>query len=69
MCGIADVVRIAPAGGAGLLEERAGTMADTLRHRGPDDGGVWGDAAAGVALSHRRLSVVDLSPLGRQPMI
>jgi len=44
-------------------------MADELRHRGPDDAGVWVDAAAGVALGFRRLSIVDLSPAGSQPMV
>ena len=44
-------------------------MADTLRHRGPDDDGYWIDAQAGIALSHRRLSIIDRSPLGRQPML
>jgi asparagine synthase (glutamine-hydrolysing) len=43
-------------------------MADALRHRGPDDHGVWVDAEAGVALSHRRLSILDLSAEGHQPM-
>jgi len=43
-------------------------MASTLRHRGPDDSGTWLDPTAGIALGHRRLSVVDLSPLGHQPM-
>ncbi len=43
-------------------------MTAVLRHRGPDDGGVWIDAEVGVGLGHRRLSVVDLSPQGRQPM-
>ncbi|MDP1927117.1 MAG: asparagine synthase (glutamine-hydrolyzing) [Thiobacillus sp.] len=43
-------------------------MADTLLHRGPDDSGVWVDEAAGVALAHRRLSILDLSPAGHQPM-
>ncbi|MDE0340833.1 MAG: asparagine synthase (glutamine-hydrolyzing) [Nitrospinae bacterium] len=44
-------------------------MAENLRHRGPDDGGSWVDEAAGVALGHRRLAVIDLSADGRQPMI
>jgi asparagine synthase (glutamine-hydrolysing) len=44
-------------------------MADTLVHRGPDDQGVWTDDTAGVALGHRRLSIVDLSPAGHQPML
>src|SRR5215472_8393770 len=44
-------------------------MADQLVHRGPDDSGVWVDPAAGVALGHRRLSILDLSPAGHQPMV
>ena len=43
-------------------------MADRLRHRGPDDGASWVDPIAGVALSHRRLAVIDLGITGRQPM-
>ena len=43
-------------------------MTDTLVHRGPDDGHVWTDAKAGLALGHRRLSILDLSAAGRQPM-
>lgn len=46
----------------------AGRMADALRHRGPDDSGVWTDPDAGIALSHRRLSILDLSVEGHQPM-
>ena len=43
-------------------------MLPALFHRGPDDSGVWVDASLGVALGHRRLSIVDLSPAGHQPM-
>jgi len=43
-------------------------MADQLVHRGPDDSGVWVDRQAGVAFGHRRLSILDLSPDGHQPM-
>lgn len=43
-------------------------MSDALAHRGPDDSGQWIDAAAGIALGHRRLSIVDLSAAGHQPM-
>jgi asparagine synthase (glutamine-hydrolysing) len=50
------------------LYEQARLMADTLRHRGPDDQGVWTDPDAGVALGFRRLSILDLSPTGHQPM-
>ena len=39
-----------------------------LRHRGPDDHGTWSDAQAGIVLAHRRLSIVDLSATGHQPM-
>lgn len=44
-------------------------MARALAHRGPDDAGVWVDEAGELTLSHRRLSILDLSPAGHQPMI
>lgn len=43
-------------------------MRDTLAHRGPDDAGSWLDGGVGIALAHRRLSILDLSPAGHQPM-
>jgi asparagine synthase (glutamine-hydrolysing) len=44
-------------------------MADALAHRGPDDEGVWTDPTREVALAHRRLAILDLSPAGHQPML
>lgn len=44
-------------------------MGRQIEHRGPDDFGVWCDVDAGIVLSHRRLSILDLSPAGHQPMV
>ena len=68
MCGLAGLLRPTPDLDAARLDALAGAMGDALEHRGPDDRGVWVDDAAGVALAHRRLSILDLSPLGHQPM-
>ncbi len=67
MCGIAGIWRL-NGGSADAVARVAGAMIDTLRHRGPDDRGVWVDEAAGLALANRRLAIVDLSPGGHQPM-
>lgn len=66
MCGIAGFLR--PGLGEADYGVRAAAMADALAHRGPDDSGLWVDAEAGVAFGHRRLSIIDLSESGHQPM-
>ncbi|HEX6992790.1 MAG TPA: asparagine synthase (glutamine-hydrolyzing) [Gammaproteobacteria bacterium] len=66
MCGIAGC--LTASGRVGDLEASAVAMAAALAHRGPDDAGVWVDRGAGVALAHRRLAIIDLSPAGHQPM-
>lgn len=68
MCGLAgfiDGTGASPIDQWPLLLQR---MGDAIRHRGPDDSGIWTDANAGVGLVHRRLSILDLSPAGHQPM-
>jgi asparagine synthase (glutamine-hydrolysing) len=51
------------------LEAAVPRMTERLKHRGPDDSGSWSDASCGVGLGHRRLSIIDLSPQGHQPML
>jgi asparagine synthase (glutamine-hydrolysing) len=68
MCGIAGVLTSSTAARATLARD-ALAMANSLAHRGPDDHGIWSDLDAGIALTHRRLAIVDLSPAGHQPMI
>lgn len=63
MCGIAGLISR-----SGPDPALAARMAGALAHRGPDDQGIWSDAESGVAFSHRRLSIVDLSAAGHQPM-
>ena len=50
------------------IEAVARSIGDQISHRGPDDAGVWSDADAGYTIVHRRLSILDLSPSGHQPM-
>ncbi|MFO0874334.1 MAG: asparagine synthase (glutamine-hydrolyzing) [Phycisphaerales bacterium] len=84
MCGICGIVDFAGRIGRDELARIAVRMRDALRHRGPDDAGLWtsddaatatgggsrpgGGAGVRVALGHRRLSIVDLRPEARQPM-
>jgi asparagine synthase (glutamine-hydrolysing) len=69
MCGITGFWDISKQFSGEHLDETIQKMSKTLLHRGPDDGGIWTDVEVGVALGHRRLSIVDLSPLGHQPMM
>jgi asparagine synthase (glutamine-hydrolysing) len=69
MCGIAGFLTDASSGLARELADVSSAMDVCLQHRGPDDHGVWIDEECGVALVHRRLSILDLSPAGHQPMI
>jgi len=65
MCGIAGVI----SSNDGMdWRSVLSLMGQTLVHRGPNDHGHWFDAVAGVGLAHRRLSIIDLSPAGHQPM-
>ena len=67
MCGIAGLIR--PAGAGPDLRATVAAMTAALAHRGPDGAGIWAEAAAGVALGHRRLAIIDLAATGRQPMV
>ena len=69
MCGIGGFVDPAPNPRLPAFSALATRMADTLVARGPDDSGVWVDQTHGIGLAHRRLSVIDLSASGHQPML
>jgi asparagine synthase (glutamine-hydrolysing) len=68
MCGLAGFWEAPPGVGADAAAATLARMTGALAHRGPDDEGAWCDPAAGIALGHRRLAIVDLSPEGHQPM-
>jgi asparagine synthase (glutamine-hydrolysing) len=68
MCGIAGFWDTRSDQNGEALRELVARMAETLAHRGPDGSGEWSDGACGIALGHRRLAVIDLSPAGAQPM-
>ncbi len=67
MCGITGFIQY-KGGATEDLARRCQSMADTIVHRGPDADGVWVDPSFPVALGHRRLSIIDLSNAGAQPM-
>ena len=68
MCGIAGLIDWRASTSADGLRAVGEAMNETLRHRGPDGGGVWAEAETGVVLAHRRLAIIDVSPGGAQPM-
>jgi len=68
MCGFAGELRAGNAHATAETADRLQRMGLAIEYRGPDDVGIWNDAQSGVGLVHRRLSIVDLSPAGHQPM-
>jgi asparagine synthase (glutamine-hydrolysing) len=65
LCGVAGILTTAPQGD---LREHVEVMTNALRRRGPDAGAAFVDDKSGIALGHRRLSIIDLSERGAQPM-
>ena len=63
MCGIAGYLGEIPNSNNSLFE-----MINAINHRGPDNHGIWFDENAGIGFAHSRLSIIDLSPAGHQPM-
>jgi len=61
MCGIAGF-------SGGFAPDMLATMGQRIAHRGPDDAGIWYSAEFGIGFAHRRLSIIDTSPAGHQPM-
>jgi asparagine synthase (glutamine-hydrolysing) len=64
MCGIVGLCLR----NGGINEDEIGVLRDSMEHRGPDDAGFWMDPQRRIGLAHRRLSVIDLSTAGHQPM-
>jgi asparagine synthase (glutamine-hydrolysing) len=68
MCGIAGFFTPPRIKSSAEMTAEVTVMTDAIRLRGPDDAGAWVEPEVGVALGHRRLAILDLSPLGHQPM-
>ena len=68
MCGFAGELRAGSAYDDAQTVSRLKKMGQAIRHRGPDDSGIWCDPAASIGIVHRRLSIIELSPAGHQPM-
>lgn len=69
MCAIAGLIDLGGRWGGRALGELAVRMRDTMVHRGPDGAGVWVSPDSRVAFAHRRLSIIDTSEGGHQPML
>jgi len=69
MCGFVGFLGGLAAHGELVDEALLKRMADTIGNRGPDDAGYWSDVEQRIGFGHRRLSIVDLSPAGHQPMV
>jgi len=69
MCGLTGFWHLNGSHPIKNLAETATKMAETILYRGPDSQGVWTDEEAKLAMAHRRLAVIDLSPAGYQPML
>lgn len=69
MCGFTGFVDLTDESDERALLSNVTLMTQKLVHRGPDSEGFWQDATVGIALGHRRLSIVDLSSGGHQPMV
>lgn len=64
MCGLVGILAL----NSSIHTEHINAMLDIINHRGPDDFGIWFDDKKQIALGHKRLSILDLSALGHQPM-
>ncbi len=67
MCGISGIIK-KNSSDIKSLENEVRIMNLSLKHRGPDNSGIWIDNTNGIALGHQRLSILDLSAAGNQPM-
>lgn len=68
MCGLSGFLELFPTGSAESSTAALVKMSDAIVSRGPDGSGIWLSAAEGIGLTHRRLSILDLSEAGAQPM-
>ena len=68
MCGLAGFLSVSGQLAHNEWESTLRKMGDAIHHRGPDDSGVWVEPDSGIGMVHQRLSILDLSPAGHQPM-